>query len=86
MVAIPVNNAIGRNWLFEDCYFYNFSVNHVYPLTQCFYDNCGTTHDVTLKNCVARGITEWKTTAGQIYVDMGAYDASGGIATAATGT
>lgn len=83
MVAIPSNYGIGRNWLFEDCSFVNFSTDHTYPLTQCFYDACATTHDIILKNCVARGITEWKTVAGQVYIDMPAYNASGGIATAA---
>jgi len=92
MVAIPVNYAIGRGWLFDNCYFENFSVNWAINLNQVFYDNCGTTHSIMLHNCSALGIDEWQDAdQGNNYIgsNMPIVGVGGGLArnpTAVTGT
>lgn len=59
MVALPANTCISHSWLFEDCMFYNFSMNHTASLGYIFYDNCGSTFDIILKNSVHRGADTW---------------------------
>ncbi len=85
MIRVPNATCIDREWLFDDCSFYNFSVNQGNALNQVVSAiGSPQSHDMVFHNCVARGFTEWKTATGDVFIDMGAYDASGGIATAAT--
>jgi len=86
MVALPANNCCARGWLYDQCHFNNFWVNHGGTLLSAFYDNCGTTHDITLRNCSAQGIARWYTADNGSLFTIGANSASaGGIAAEATG-
>jgi hypothetical protein len=86
MVALPANNCIARGWLLDQCHFNNFWVNHVDLLNTAFYDACGTSHDITLRNCSTQGITKWDTSGRGSIFTVGANSASaGGVSAAATG-
>lgn len=82
MVAIPVNYAIGRNWQFDDCHFDNFSVNHANSLNQVFYDNCGSTHDIILRNSTHRGFSYWSANNTHIFTCQANAASNGGEAIA----
>ena len=72
------NHAVGREWLFDNCHFYAFWLNHTDKSLQVFSDSDGTTHDFILHNCTATGFDEWETSAGMVYGDMPTAAALGG--------
>jgi hypothetical protein len=92
MVALPANYCMHGIWLFNGCSFENYSESWAANLNQVFYDNCGTTHGILLKDCVAIGIDEWQDAdAGNNYIasTMPIVGLGGGLArnpTAVTGS
>lgn len=55
---VPI--GVGRGWLFERCFFYNYGTSN---LNQCFASSVNdTTHswtDINLKDCYSKGIDRW---------------------------
>lgn len=86
MVELPANNCCARGWLFDQCYFDNFWVNHGGTLNAAFYDACGTTHNIVLRNCSSHGIARWYTADnGCIFTAQANSQSAGGISVEATG-
>ena len=66
-----------RYFLFKNCLFYNFSVNHAQAATEVIDDDSGSTHEVILMNCAAMGYSSWDSAGiGYVYHVRGA-DAAG---------
>lgn len=86
MVAIPAAYCIGRGWLFDDCHFDNFSIDHAQALNQVFYDNCNTTHDIVLKNTSRRGFSYWSSNTTHIFTCDAKPETEGGEAIAVKGS
>lgn len=67
-----------RYMLFENCLFYNFSVNLLQILTQVFTDNCTTTHMILLKNSAQYGWGKWTNSGTYVFGDQPAGNGAGG--------
>lgn len=74
-------------WIeFEDCVFYNFSVNHVNTLTNAFSDTEGSTHDVIFRGKnVLVGIDGWGDTVTSMWFADSVPAAGAGVAINPTG-
>jgi len=77
-VHIAASFAGDRYMLFDDCFFYNFSVNHANSMTEVFNDDSGSTHEVILKGSTcAMGYSSWDSAGiGYVYHTRGV-DAAG---------
>jgi hypothetical protein len=73
-----------RQWVFDGCTFYSFSVNHGTTMTQAFSDTNTSTHDIILKNCAGVGMTDWTTDANMTYSCSPDAGTAGGIGVAQT--
>jgi len=74
-----------RYFLFKNCFFYNFSVNHAQAANEVINDDSGSTHEVILMNCVSMGYSVWDADGiGYVYTHGAAAGATAGTMTAAT--
>lgn len=84
MVKFVDTTALDRFLIFKDCLFYNFWVNHVDKLLECFeIPGSPATHDIILLgNCLLVGIDEWEANdRGSVWIGGGTpAAASSGIA------
>lgn len=81
-------HSAGRNWLFQDCTFTNFSLNYAQKLNRVFqFATPVSTSYFILKKCTAIGFTEWQTADQEewIVTDMPIAGVGGGLGRAPTG-
>lgn len=88
MVAVPSVDAIGRSWIFDNCFFFNHSTTQT-NMNQVFYlANTGSDNiPILLHHCVAVGYDEWQDAdnAG-LYSDMPVATVGGGLVIQPTAT
>jgi len=88
LVYTATAHSAGRNWLFQDCTFTNFSVNYAQKLNRVFqFATPVSTSYFILKKCTAIGFTEWQTADQEewIVTDMPIVGVGGGLGRAPTG-
>ena len=82
-VKIVTSNCLDRMLLFDDCVFYNYSVNHGTLPDYVIRDACSTTHDIILKNTVHHGYDAWTNNATHCFTTGPAAHTNMGESTAA---
>lgn len=55
--------SVDRDWVFDQCEFYAFSVNHAVAANQVISNQCGHSHDFLFKYCSTINVTAIQTTA-----------------------
>lgn len=87
MVAIPLNGAVGRGWLFENCSFHNTDCTTGANMNQVFYCNdiTGPAGYISVKDCMSQGYDEWQDADyGKIIINMPTTGEDGGLGYATT--
>ena len=89
--SIIRDDGCDRSWIFNDCYFENFSSNYANALAECIHENAfATTHAFIFRRCTLVGVTVWCTNQSgyphYTLSDMPAADTGGGIVRALEGT
>lgn len=88
LVYTATAHSAGRNWLFQDCTFTNFSVNYAQKINRVFqFATPVSTSYFILKKSTAIGFTEWQTADQEewIVTDMPIVGVGGGLGRAPTG-
>jgi len=84
-VSAPLNCSAGRNWLWEDCFFYNYNSTPGTNLNQVFYiagpaPTHGFAYKATLRGCTANGWDEWTDADNdRFFADMPITGLGGGL-------
>jgi hypothetical protein len=86
LIHIASAVAIDRDWLFEKCLFYSFSVNHGFTTAQVVTPTANpSTYDLTFKDCAGINVTDWVTdTNSCIWSSSPDAGTAGGIGVAQT--
>lgn len=91
-IAAPLNGSAGRNWCWDDCFFYNYNSEPAEELNEVFYiagpaPTHGFAYRATLRKCTAAGFDEWTDADNdRLFADMPITGLGGGLVREPTAT
>ncbi len=59
-VRLPGNYCINKQWIWDDCHFYNYDDNNTTQLAHVFWEAIMSTHSILLHNCTMQGFDKWQ--------------------------